>query len=109
MPVRFISCEACGCVAKAGNMFIPGKSAEAVFEHLGHDPYTGNMHYRCPSCASFLLVDPMKMLDSTVAMGVLHRIKRSNRRQISADIINSFKQYFTREDLPWKRINWAGK
>ncbi|PKN76978.1 MAG: hypothetical protein CVU52_02410, partial [Deltaproteobacteria bacterium HGW-Deltaproteobacteria-10] len=109
MPVHFINCEACGCKGKAGNMFIRDKSAEVVFTHLGHDVYTGNMHYRCPCCAALLLVDPMEMLSSTSVRGFRQKIKRCDRKHISADMVGLLKHYFTKEDFPWKRINWAGK
>lgn len=45
------------------------------FCHLGHDPYTGYMHYQCPYCHVLLLVDPMKMLGTQCVQGMPHHDK----------------------------------
>jgi hypothetical protein len=35
---------------------------DRLFQHLGHDPYSGDLHYQCPACETILLVDPTAVL-----------------------------------------------
>jgi len=34
-----------------------------LFKHLGHNPWSGDLHYQCPGCRIVLLVKPMEILD----------------------------------------------
>jgi len=34
-----------------------------IFKHLGHNPWSGDLHYQCPGCRIVLLVKPMDVLD----------------------------------------------
>lgn len=65
MIVRNISCTHCG---QRGIMEYPdmsdNMSIPAVFRHLGHNPWSGNIYYQCPSCRTILLVDPSDVLGS---------------------------------------------
>jgi hypothetical protein len=33
-----------------------------LFQHLGHNPFSGDLHYRCPKYEIVLLVDPIAVL-----------------------------------------------
>ncbi len=60
MPTRDIVCLNCGF---AGVLEIHHKiyatMKDGLFKHLGHNPYSGGLHYRCPACEIMLLVNPL--------------------------------------------------
>jgi len=63
MFTREIVCMYCG---KAGKVEVPGREEDLdsslLFRFLGHNPFSGHMHFRCPACSIVLLVEPMAML-----------------------------------------------
>jgi len=65
-----IICEACRRKGTAGNLYIDNRAGTPVFRHLGHDPYTGEMHYTCLYCGAVLAVDPMEMLHNFFIKGI---------------------------------------
>jgi glycine/D-amino acid oxidase-like deaminating enzyme len=72
-----IRCAGCG---------FEGKSEEG-FRSEGHDPFRGQLVYRCCSCSSALFVDPMEALGSSRVTGVpaRRRLTRSpGHRCVSA-------------------------
>lgn len=60
-----IICRRCGI---EGQIEVPGLNRDAplssVFKHMGHNPYSGDLHYQCPACGIVLPVDPVTILDS---------------------------------------------
>ena len=70
MPTRDILCLNCGF---AGMLDIHQKKdatlKDGLFIHLGHNPYSGDLHYRCPACQIVLLVDPMAALGDNCLEG----------------------------------------
>ena len=32
-----------------------------IFKQIGHNPFSGHMHYQCPACEIVHLVDPMEI------------------------------------------------
>jgi len=63
MPTRNIICLNCRHAGKLDvhnvNEAIP---KDHLFKHLGHNPYSGDLHYQCPVCKIVLLVDPIAVL-----------------------------------------------
>ena len=63
-------CMACG---RHGSIGVQEECIENFkldsFHYLGHNSYTGAMHYQCPECDSYLNVDPMDMLKLVTARG----------------------------------------
>jgi hypothetical protein len=56
-------CQECGFEGEIEVPGINGVHPSAIqFRHLGHNPFSGNMHYQCPFCRIVLLVDPMTIL-----------------------------------------------
>jgi len=59
-----IHCQNCGI---EGEIEVQGlnsdKPSALIFRHLGHNPFSGHLHYQCPACDIVLLVDPMTVLD----------------------------------------------
>jgi len=47
-----------------------GDADGRLFRHLGHNPFTGDLHYRCPACGIVLLVDPMLALGERPIRGI---------------------------------------
>jgi hypothetical protein len=71
-----IICEACGGKGIAGNLYVDHRIDKHVFRHLGHDLYTGEMHYTCLYCDAVLAVDPMEMLRNFFIKGIpINRIE----------------------------------
>jgi hypothetical protein len=74
-----IQCAYCGLKGK-----IEGYSAESddrgvrVFKHLGHNPFSGHLHYQCPSCSIVQLVLPMDILEGRVLNGFPGLAERSD-------------------------------
>jgi len=70
MPTREIVCLNCGF---AGTLDIHHKKdatmKDGLFKHLGHNPYSGDLHYRCPACQIVLLVNPMAALGENFLEG----------------------------------------
>ncbi len=63
MPIRTIICMNCGIEGEIEIMGLKGDASPAkIFRHLGHNPFSGHMHFRCPACKIVLLVDPMAVL-----------------------------------------------
>ena len=73
---RDITCLHCG---KSGLMDIHNEGEDVadnrLFRHLGHDPFTGDLHYQCPACGIVLLVDPMLALGEKPVKGMPHLLK----------------------------------
>ena len=64
MPTRNITCLNCGCagmldVHHHANDVVPNNQ---LFKHVGHNPYSCDLHYQCPACKIVLLVDPIAAL-----------------------------------------------
>jgi len=54
-----------------------------LFIHLGHNIFSGDLHYQCPACGIVLLVEPM------LALG-----KR---------VIRAMPQMQTDKEMPWRK------
>ena len=71
MPTRDIVCLNCGFT---GLLDIHCDNditlKHRLFSHLGHDPYSGALHYRCPGCDVILLVDPTAALGEEYLEGL---------------------------------------
>ncbi len=70
MLTKTIKCLNCGV---DGEIEVYGLNSEIpsskVFKHLGHNPYSGDMHYQCPSCEIVLLVSPIAVLGGGMLSG----------------------------------------
>ncbi len=65
MMTRTIICHSCGI---EGEIEIQGINNDVepsrIFRYLGHNPFSGHIHYQCPACGMVLLVNPMTLLQS---------------------------------------------
>lgn len=52
-----------------------------LFHHLGHNPYSGDLHFRCPACEIVLLVDPGAVLGEESLSGLPGRKAALSARQ----------------------------
>ena len=63
MPTRNITCLNCGHTGMLDvHCETESVKRDNLFQHLGHNPYSGDLHYRCPSCEAVLIVDPIATL-----------------------------------------------
>ncbi|MEW6332925.1 MAG: hypothetical protein AB1558_01500 [Thermodesulfobacteriota bacterium] len=63
MPAREWVCLYCG--HRAAPEIRGAKDSMAPygsFKQVGHNPYSGDLHYQCPACEIVLLVDPIAVL-----------------------------------------------
>jgi len=84
MSTRDIVCLNCGY---AGMLDIHYERdvvlKDRQFQHLGHNPYSGDLHYRCPACEIVLLVDPMAVLGKKSLKGFPGKVSGLPSRQRS--------------------------
>ncbi len=77
MTGKRIICLSCG---QEGEIEMPGRKATAssscLFRYLGHNPFSGHMHYQCPACKVVLLVDPMIILGEGMIAPLSSRFPR---------------------------------
>jgi hypothetical protein len=70
MPTRDIVCLNCGF---AGELEVPNLKSDVspskIFRQKGHNPFSGDMHYLCPSCQIMLLINPMAVLGEGIIYG----------------------------------------
>jgi hypothetical protein len=65
-----IQCTYCGLRGKIeGYAAEPDDRGVGIFKHLGHNPFSGHLHYQCPSCSIVQLVLPMDILEGKVLNG----------------------------------------
>jgi hypothetical protein len=57
-----IQCVYCGLIGKIEGSTSSDGLEVNVFKHLGHNPFSGHLHYQCPSCSIVQLVLPMDIL-----------------------------------------------
>jgi hypothetical protein len=77
-----IRCAGCG---------FEGKSDEG-FRSEGHDPFRGQLVYRCRSCSRALFVDPMEALGSSRVTG--RPVRRRLIRSLEHRCVNTFQGFF---------------
>jgi hypothetical protein len=65
-----IQCAYCGLKGKIeGYAAEPDDRGESIFKHRGYNPFSGHLHYQCPSCSIVQLVLPMDILEGKVLNG----------------------------------------
>lgn len=71
MPTREICCMHCGMTGEIEiselGVHMPWSM---VFRHLGHNPFSGDMRYRCPACGLVLVVNPVDVIGEECLQGV---------------------------------------
>ncbi len=68
-----IQCAYCGSKGKVEGFEHQSEERNVkIFKHRGNNPFSGHLHYQCPSCSIVLLVLPMDVLDGKSLTGVPH-------------------------------------
>jgi len=57
------------------------ESSTDLFTSEGHDPYSGQMYFRCPRCKVFIAVEPTDALESNTMTGYASQMKNEVARQ----------------------------
>ena len=59
-----IQCAYCGLKGKLEGYAAESDDREvSIFKHRGYNPFSGHLHYQCPSCSIVQLVLPMDILE----------------------------------------------
>ncbi len=99
---RDITCLNCG---RNGLMDIhnetDGVAEGRLFRHLGHNPFSGDLHYQCPACGIVLLVDPLLALGETPVKGRPRQLtnkKKARERGVWSGLISILQAMVLTED-----------
>lgn len=97
---RDITCLYCG---HKGLMDIHDEGDDVaygcLFLHLGHNPSSGDLHYRCPACGIVLLVDPMLALGEKPIRGVPQQQTVKKKAWVEG-VLNGFINGFLDRTFP---------
>jgi hypothetical protein len=65
---RTLICHRCGI---EGDIAVLGINSDnpsiCIFRHVGHNPFSGHLHYQCPVCGIILSVDSMTVLEFLIS------------------------------------------
>jgi len=87
-----IQCTYCGLKGEIGGFNRePHDGHVKIFKHLGHNPFSGHLHYQCPSCSVVLLVPPMDVLEGKFLQGFPS--PPENRDSILENLANLFNKF----------------
>jgi hypothetical protein len=90
-----IQCAYCGLSGKIeGYAAEPDGRGASVFKHLGHNPFSGHLHYQCPSCSIVQLVLPMDVLEGRVLNGFPGLAERGDLlRRIASNVLDRLTEF----------------
>ncbi len=90
-----IQCAYCGLKGK-----IEGYAAESddrevsIFKYLGHNPFSGHLHYQCPSCSIVQLIPPMDILEGKVLNGFPGQAEQGDLLgRIASNVLNRLTEF----------------
>jgi len=73
MPAKEIVCAYCGTCGEIDVWGMnTGLSSSVMFQYLGHNPFSGHMHFQCPVCEIVSLVSPLSILGSGMITADTH-------------------------------------
>jgi hypothetical protein len=65
-----IQCTYCGLQGRTEGYVPESDDSEVpIFKYRGHNPFSGHLHYQCPSCSIVELVLPMDILEGKALNG----------------------------------------
>jgi hypothetical protein len=80
MPTREIVCAYCGEIGKIDVWGMNEDIASpAMFKYLGHNPFSGHMHFQCPNCNIVSLVSPSSVLGNGIITSDYHPFEENER------------------------------
>ncbi len=98
MLAKTLICINCG---HEGEIEVPGSSSDVppskIFRHLGHNPFSGHMHYQCPACDIVLLIDPLSILGGRPSFhyqGPLRRSREKEQTPQVPQVLSLFQKIF---------------
>jgi len=83
MATKEIVCAYCGTCGEIDVWGMnTGLSSSVMFQYMGHNPFSGHMHFQCPSCQIVSLVSPLSILGSGVVTADIHpSVGKAARRE----------------------------
>jgi hypothetical protein len=90
-----IQCAYCGLKGKIEGYASESDDREvSVFKHLGHNPFSGHLHYQCPSCLIIQLVLPMDILEGRVLNGFSGLAEQGDRLgRFASTVLNRLTEF----------------
>lgn len=64
-----IQCTYCGLKGRIEDFEQPSNRGAKIFKYCGNNPFSGHLHYQCPSCAIIQLVLPLEALEGKSLRG----------------------------------------
>jgi hypothetical protein len=96
MASRDIQCAYCGLKGEIREGYRePDDHPMTTFKYLGHNPFSGHLHYQCPGCSMILFVPPMDVLEGKSLTGVPATVE--NREPIATirlKLLKKFKNFW---------------
>ena len=88
-----IQCAYCGLKGKIeGSTPATDDREMNIFKHLGHNPFSGHLHYQCPSCSIVQLVLPMDILEGKM-LGAFSGPDAQGDRGIASNIVHRLTEF----------------
>jgi hypothetical protein len=90
-----IQCAYCGLKGKIEGFEFESSSRDVkIFKHCGHNPFSGHLHYQCPSCSIILLVLPMDLLDGKSLTGLPNPAAQNDSpRAILPNLVDKLSEF----------------
>ncbi len=90
-----IQCAYCGLTGKIeGFELDPHTRGLNIFKQRGHNPFSGHLHYQCPSCSIILLVPPMDLLNGKSLTGLPHpEAQNDSLKEILPSIVDKLSGF----------------
>lgn len=90
-----IECAYCGLKGKIeGYAPESGDRETRIFKHRGYNPFSGHLHYQCPSCSIVELVLPMDILEGKVLNGFPSTAERDDfLGRVAASIVYRITEF----------------
>ncbi|MHB9099495.1 MAG: hypothetical protein ACYC5X_16905 [Syntrophales bacterium] len=90
-----IQCAYCGLKGEIEGFESESNNRDVkIFKHCGHNPFSGHLHYQCPSCSIILLVLPMDLLGGKSLTGLPHPAAQNDfMRAILPNIVDKLSGF----------------
>ena len=89
-----IQCAYCGLKGKIEGYVSSEGGGVSIFKQCGYNPFSGHLHYQCPSCSIVQLVLPMDILEGRALNGFSGLAGRGHfRGRIASNVFNRLAEF----------------